>query len=136
MCPKKVRVILQEVALDHKEDLSLLQKLNSYYWDRIREILGSTEYSAVRVLNLGDFERKEWAIDGYIEKISNFKSKTREGSMANTKHKEVLVQLSKMKEFIEEEKNRGQQVKSKRDEYTKNLEEQKSHNGGNQELHI
>lgn len=131
MNPKKVRNLLPEIAIEHKEDLVFLQKLHSFFWDRVRETLSSTTHTRVRILNLGEFERRHWAIQDKINQLNNrlklapeHKVKTRENILKE------LDLLNKMQQFYFGELDRHKQHKIKRDEYNQNLEREGKDSGG------
>lgn len=124
MTPKKVKYILPDVALENQEDLALLQKLNSFYWDKIRETLSNTYHNRVNIINLGVFRRKHKNVDKKIKKVTSlikaFKNKNRQ-VIVDSLEKDLEL-LNNVKDFDAQEKLRKNEIKTIKHEYYKNLE--------------
>jgi hypothetical protein len=105
-----------------------LEHLNNFYWDRIRDTLATTAESTVRVLNLGEFERKHWCIDGRCRKAKAIYEKIK--NSGRTADKDQLLMdiklLEAMKEFREAEANRKAEKIYIRHEYNQALEKPES----------
>lgn len=124
MNPKKLKQLLPQIAIDNKEDLTLLTKLNLFYWGKVREALSTTTESKVNILNLGYFNRKYWNVDKRLAN-ANRMLKALEGSSRTKmidsimKDKIHLESILKVQDSI---KYRKDLIKIKRDEYNKTLE--------------
>lgn len=128
MNPKKVKNLLPAAAVKNKEDITLLQKLNIFYWGKVREILSTTDEVNVEILNLGQFTRKHWNIDKKIKKYQAFYEIHKDSS-----RKEVVDQIQKelnhllrMRAAFIAEESRKLEKKQIRYEYNKTMEEQRS----------
>lgn len=124
MTPKKVRNLLPLIAIENKEDLTLLTKLNGFYWDKVREQLSHSHHVRINILNLGIFVRKSWVIPKLIEKYTDILR-----HLENTKRQMVidavtkdLEHVLKIQEFEKKEQERKELIKLKKYEYNKNLE--------------
>jgi hypothetical protein len=124
--PTKTKDLLPAIAARSGEDLTLLQNICSFYWDNVREILTTTPEATVRVLNLGEFERKHWCIEKYLRKVYAVYNKIKNsGREANKKQLlQDITLLQAMKGFQIEEESRKQQKTIIRHEYHQNLEKQ------------
>lgn len=132
MNPKKVKNLLVPLSLDMKEDIVLLQKLNSFYWNRVRETLSSTEEVRVEILNLGQFTRKHWNLERMLNKYKGLYEAIKDTGRTQmiTNVSNDIVKLTKMITAFELELGRKQEKKRTRDEYNKNMEEQRSNSRG------
>lgn len=133
MIPKKLKHLLPIIALQNKEDLSLLTKLSSFYWDNVRETLSTTDHMRVNLINLGVFVRKTWNVDKMINKVtSTLNALEKTNRVAVIKNLKIdLEHLHRVKEFQRKEQERKEQVKVKRNEYNQDLEKQGSDTRGN-----
>lgn len=124
MLPKKVKNLLPQLSIDHLEDLTLLQRVSTFYWDKLREALTTTDEMKVTVLNLGEFTRKHWKIDDRLRKTEVFYNSPR--FQNNEALREVLDQerqlLNRMKDFHQEELNKKERVKESKTKYKQALE--------------
>jgi hypothetical protein len=122
--PTKAKHLLPAIAIRHNEDVALLEHLHNFYWDRIRETLTTTAESTVKVLNLGEFERKHWCLERRHKKALAFWEKVKDSGRKADKH-EILMDiklLEAMKEFRDAEANRKRMKNHTRHEYNQNLE--------------
>lgn len=138
MNPKKVKNLLVPLSLEMKEDIVLLQKLNSFYWNKVREVLSTTEEVNVEILNLGQFTRKHWKLERMINKYKGLYEVIKDTGRTQmiTKVSDDIVKLSRMKEAYDLELIRKQDKKRIRHEYNKNMEKQRSDYRGDNELYI
>lgn len=117
------------MAEQHQEDLTLLEHLHDFYWDKVRETLTTTTESTVRIMNLGQFERKHWCVEARHKKAKAFVEKV-EGSSRRINKEPVLkeiLQLEAMMAFRDEEVTRKRMKKTHtQNEYHPNLEEPRS----------
>lgn len=69
MKPYKLKDVLNKKALEKQENLDLILKLNSFHWNKLRELLITTTEPFVDVKNLGVFYRKIPQTLNYIKNI-------------------------------------------------------------------
>lgn len=131
MNPKKVKNLLPLVAVENKLDIVLLQKLNSFYWSKVREVLTTTEEVNVEILNLGKFTRKHWNLDKRIARtISLLEAVKRSGRIRVAENIENdLEMLKRMKLAYDSEVLRKNQKTIIKNEYKNHLEEPVSNSG-------
>ena len=125
MNPKKLKQLLPQIAIDNKEDLTLLTKLNLFYWGKVREALSTTTESKVNILNLGYFNRKYWNVDKRLVN-ANRMLKALEGSSRTKMIDGIMkdkIHLENILKVQAEVNKRKDLIKIKRDEYNKTLEE-------------
>jgi hypothetical protein len=136
--PKKVKNLIVPLSLEMKEDIVLLQKLNSFYWSKVREILSTTEEVHVEILNLGQFTRKHWNLERMINKYTGLYEAIKDTGRTQmiTKVSEDVVKLNRMRDAFYQELNRKEEKKKIRNEYNKTMEEQRSDTGRNNKLSI
>lgn len=138
MNPKKVKNLILPLSLEMKEDIVLLQKLNSFYWNRVREILSTTEEVNVEILNLGQFTRKHWNLERMLNKYKGLyeaiKDTGRTQMIVNVSND--IVKFTNMKAAYDLELGRKQDKKRLKDEYSKNMEKQRSNTGRDNQLSI
>lgn len=126
MTPKKVKQLLPGIAIENKEDITLLTKLTNFYWDEVREILSTSTENRVNIINMGVFVRKAWTVDKQIKKTEDTLAaleKTNRHAVIENLRKD-LQHLYNVKKSLQESDSRKQEIKLKRDEYNKNLEKQ------------
>ena len=121
MNPVKVRTILPTIAVEHKEDLELLQRLNTFYWDKIRTTLSTTDEAVVEVLGLGKFFRKYSSLVNLKNRLLNYIQKPRLNEVTKTSVQKDIDHINKSIEFIHKENQRKSLKKSIKDEYKKNM---------------
>lgn len=124
MNPKKLKQLLPQIAIDNKEDLTLLTKLNLFYWGKVREALSTTTESKVNILNLGYFNRKYWNVDKRLAN-ANRMLKALEGSSRTKMIDSIMkdkIHLENILKVQDTVKYRKDLIKIKRDEYNKTLE--------------
>lgn len=119
---KKDKHILKEVADNESEDFELLKRLLDFYWEEVYRVLTTTDHDRVRIMNLGTFTRKTWNLDPMIKKYENLHNKNYFG-LKGERVKNDLDLLYKMKEREQYVKNRTNELKKKKKQYYKNLEE-------------
>lgn len=140
MNPKKVRDMLPVFAIENKEDLVLLQKLNSFYWNKVRETLSTTDHFNVNVINLGSFVRKSWSVDKMILKktglLKAVEHTTREAMKTNLQNELTLLGRIKLREQQENELKEKVKLKRKEYELNKDLEKPGTDIRGSQEFSI
>lgn len=125
MNPKKVKNLLPIVAVENKLDIVLLQKLNSFYWSKVREVLTTTDEMNVEILNLGKFTRKHWNLDKRILRMTNLLEAVKKSGrikMAENMENDLEL-LKKMKLSYESELQRKDQKIIIKNEYKNHLEE-------------
>ena len=121
MNPIKVRTILPTIAVEHKEDLELLQRLNSSYWDKIRLTLSTTNEGVVEVINLGRFYRKYNYLLTLKRRLINYIAKINISIAGKTQAEQDLIYVNNAIDFVEEEKTRRSIKKTIKDEYKRSV---------------
>ena len=144
MRPKKSKEFIPEVAKETNLSKEATEAIISYYWQEVRKSLSSLKHSRVHLTNLGDFTIKHWKLDDKIEMLEKFEENNRQKGLqqmtARYKTAETLYDLRNLKKIMEEETQRAEFIKMhKRTAYEstrqrdKNLENQESDTGGNNE---
>lgn len=141
MRPKKAKHFVQETAnkLDCSE--SLVEDVSSFYWSALRKAVSNLEAPSISVANLGTLKVRYNRIEKIRLKYKNYLQAESPETMTFNKHalqkhsKERIEKLDLLKEQLEEEYKRKQEIKQKRKEYvaSKNLEEQREDPGRDQE---
>ena len=134
MNPKKPKTFIKPTAESLGASETLVDDVVSFFWNAVRKELSSMESPSVSVANIGTFKVRYGRIEQLQKKYTTTLEKMSMDKMTFDKHtvqniaKEKLDKLAKLKELMEEEYKRKQEVKQKREEYVQNksVEEQGS----------
>lgn len=72
MNPLKVKDLLNKKAIEEKENLDLLLKINSFHWSKVRELLSTSDESMIDIRHFGTFFRKKDKTLNLLEKYKKF----------------------------------------------------------------
>jgi nucleoid DNA-binding protein len=113
--PRKSTSLIPEVAQETGYSEDVVETVVSYYWREIRKQLSSLAHSRVHVVNLGDFVVKHWKIDERIDHLQKWEETNRQKGLqkatARFKIAEQLYEVRKLKDIMDEEKQRKEFVR-------------------------
>ena len=131
MNPKKPKEFIKPTAETLNVSETLVDDVVGFYWSAVRKALSDIEGPSVAVTNLGTFKVRYNKIPLLEKRYQNYLDNLESENMTFNKHtlqnisKTKLDSLKEVKEQMEAEYQRKQEVRTKRREYVnkKSLEE-------------
>jgi len=126
MTPQKAKTYVKKIAEKKNLDSVLVDDIISFYYKKVRNSLTTLEYSRVKLDNLGTFSLKEPSLDKEEHKLTKMLGYIDVNEMTFMKHTKIdqiskkLDYIKKVKEIINLEKERLDEVAKTRTSYDKN----------------
>ena len=106
---------------------SVVKDIVNYYWQEIRQSMGSMKHPRLHIANLGDFVVKDWKLNERIRRIELFDQNNKQKGLqlinARFRTAETIYNLKQVKKQIELEKQRAEFIKL----HKKTVHETKQH---------
>lgn len=136
MIPKRPKKLYKELSEDLDISESMVDDIVSFYYKEVRKTLSSLDHLKVNLPGLGDFLLRTTSVKSMIKKYKKYEQIFNNETFVNYHNKKMAeYKLNKLTEaqvkidkFLEERKKFRDERKVRR-----NMEEQSSDNGGNQE---
>ena len=130
MVPKKAKDFVKQTASHLDISETLVEDVSSFYWRALRKAVSNLDAPSIAVSNLGTLQVRYNKIEKIKTKYNNYLAAQSLETMTFNKHamqvdsKYRLERLEQLKDQLEEEYQRKQEIKSKRLEYvnSKNME--------------
>ena len=120
MIPKKSKVLYKELAEEKGISEQLVENLMTFYYRKVRENLSGLTHTRIHIDGLGQFVVKPKTVEKLISKYTKQVASLDGYSMASYHNKirleTRLVELKKIQEVIQEEKQAKEEFKKTKDE--------------------
>jgi nucleoid DNA-binding protein len=136
MIPKKPKVIIKQLSeeIDVSEDT--IDDIVEAYYKEVRRTLSGMEHIKVKLIGIGDFMMRKTIVSSSIKKYKERFVRSKTDTFQNYHDKkgieEKIKKLLKAEELIEEFIKTRNKFRDER-KVRRNMEEQSSNNGGDQE---
>jgi len=130
MNPKKVKIFIDEISNELKEDSNLIEALIDFYYKECRSALSNLEYTRLNIEGLGHFISKgnyiRKSIDKYKKVLKNHDTSTFSAYYNKKTIEDKLQLLIKLMELHNLEEERKITYKKIKNEFKENMGKQKT----------
>lgn len=123
MNPRKAKYFVQETAKELDCSESLVEDVAGFYWSALRKAVSNLEAPSISAANLGTFNVRYSRIDKMQIKYKSYLTMESPETMTFNKHaiqklsQVRIAKLDKIREEMEAEYERKQEIKQKRKDY-------------------
>jgi len=130
MKPKKARLLYQEISETEDVSKQLVENLLDFYYKNVRTLLSELYHPRINITGLGVFTARHRAIKNAIPRFEKYLENHDTSTYSAYYNKKMLEEkiefLHSIKEQIEVERNRKEKFLKKKNEFKKDLGEQKT----------
>jgi len=126
MVPKKAKDFTEATSEQMELPLQLVENIASFYWSAVRRALTNLEGSSITIANLCTFKIKPTMLPKRLAKYQSYIDNLPLGNMTFQKHaiydiaKDRAEKLKAIKEEMDTEREKKEEVKKKRQAYVAN----------------